>query len=114
MRKTSEVQRVTTRRAALLTLGRVVYAVRIDSGAIKFGCTGNLDNRLHTIRHQSGSATTELLAFEIGGFDDEKALHSRLDSSRIAGKREYYHPTPEVMAIVNGMRARLSQPPLAS
>ena len=53
-------------------------------------------------------------AFRFGDYDDEQAVHRSLAAQRIEGKREYYHPTPEVLAVVNEMRSDLGLPVLAA
>lgn len=97
-------QRVTSRRQALLALGRVVYAVRLSDGVIKIGCTSNLDGRVRTLVSLSGGG--ELLAFRPGTEDDEQDIHAELKPHR-ARAHEYYHPTPAVIAVVNDMRREL-------
>lgn len=94
-----------TRRAALLALGPVVYAVRCGD-TIKIGHTRDLSNRM------SGLHADELLAVMPGTYDDEQALHARLVDHRHHG-HEWYYPTPGVLAIVNEMRDRIGLQPVA-
>lgn len=90
-----------------LTRGiKVVYAMRVPDGAIKIGCTSNLPNRLSGLHG-------EILAFRPGDFADEKELHLKLAAHRNRG-REYYNPTPEVVAVVNDMRDHFGLPHLAA
>ena len=98
------------RSAALraLTMGQpVVYAIRTQLGDIKIGCSTQLDRR----RHQFGT-NAEILAFTPGDFDAEAEIHERLQQYRSRG-HEYYHPTPEVLAVVNEMRDYFSLPHLS-
>lgn len=87
-------------------LGEVVYAVRLGDGSIKIGWTQNLGRR-----KQYFGAGHEVLGFRFGKRDDEQALHERLVAHRAKG-REYYHATPEVLAVVNDMRQDFNLPPL--
>lgn len=103
-------QRATSRRQAMLALGRVLYAVRLD-GEIKIGCTANLDNRLHNLRCINQASRVELLACLPGTFEQERAIHHRLKQHRSHGV-EYYRPTAEVMAVVNDMRAGFGLAPI--
>lgn len=97
----------------LQSLGPVVYAIRLDHGVIKIGFTTNLADRERTVRRQSGSKTCELLAFQPGTIDDEQELHAAL-LDHLAHGREYYHPTPAVLEVVNHMRETCSLPPIAA
>lgn len=108
-RKTTSVSRT----AALTALGSVVYAARLDDGTIKIGCTGQLQDRLRYLSNHTGQSV-ELLAFRLGTYADEQAIHETLVAHRIIGKREYYHPSPEVLAVVNDMRAALKMPHIAA
>lgn len=102
-------QRNRDRAAAIraLTGGeQMVYACRLVDGIIKIGCTGDLASRLRTV----GSGA-ELLGFMPGDFADERAIHQTLTAHRARG-REYYHPTPAVLAVVNEMRDRFDLPHL--
>lgn len=86
--------------------GQVVYAIRTKDGLIKIGCTGDIAQRTNVIGH-------EVLGLMFGDFDDEAAIHDRLVPYRAKG-HEWYHPTPEVLAVVNEMRADLGLEPLAA
>lgn len=81
-------------------IGSVVYAARLKDGTIKIGCTSHLRQRMASL----GVGLGALLALRPGGFADEKAIHVELVAHRARG-HEYYHPTPEVIAVVNSMRA---------
>jgi hypothetical protein len=96
--------------AALRLLGPVVYALRLDDGVIKIGYTTNLEDRRHTVCKQSGSQSAEVLGFRIGGtYAEEQAIHDSL-RAHVAKRVEYYHPTAEVMAVVNDLRSTLDLP----
>lgn len=90
---------------ALRAIGEVVYAVRVGD-VVKIGHTTNLAAR----RWRLGA--TEVLAFQPGTYDDEQALHAALVEHLHHG-REWYYPTPGVMAVVNEMRERLGLEPVA-
>jgi hypothetical protein len=101
------IQPTISRSAALRAIGEVVYAIRTSEGTIKIGHTRNLDMR----RYQVGSV--EVLAFQPGTFDDEQRIHAGLVDQRHHG-REWYNPTPEVLAVVNDMRQRIGLDHLAA
>lgn len=88
------------RNSVLRALGSVIYAVRLPDNVVKIGHTGNLASRSQRL------GTNELLAFRPGTYADEQQIHRGLTDHRHHG-REYYHPTPEVLALVNGMRDEL-------
>jgi hypothetical protein len=83
----------------------VVYALRLLDGIIKIGCTRDLPKR------RTAYDRSEILAFRFGDEQDEQAIHATLIPHRARG-REYYHPTPEVLAVVNDMRSDFNLPPL--
>ena len=92
--------------AALLHGQHVLYALRLEDGVIKIGCTKNLANRASGLHGN-------ILGFRPGDFDDEKAIHDDLKAHRARG-REYYHPRPEVLAVVNDMRDDFGLPHIAA
>lgn len=102
----SETQRLTVlaateqRNEALRALGSVVYAVRLPDDVIKIGYTADLATRAQAL------GAVEILGFRPGGFAEEQLIHATLVAHRHHG-REHYHPTPEVLATVNDMRAEL-------
>ena len=95
-----------SRAAALRALGEVVYAVRCGD-VIKIGHTANLAIRVNHLH------ADEVLAFVPGTRDDEQQLHARLADHGHHG-REWYYPTPGVLAVVNEMRERLGLEPYAA
>lgn len=100
----------TTRAAAsdaLAEQGSVLYAVRMRSGLIKIGWTGALDNRLRSL------GVRAVLAFTFGSRDDETEVHRSL-RPHVAYGREYYHPHPEVLAVVNEWRTQWGRSPIAA
>lgn len=92
-----------SRTAVMRSLGSVVYAARLADGTIKIGWTERFHDRLRYLKHYTGQ-DVELLAFRPGGYDDEQAIHASLIEHRLEGRREYYHPTAAVLAVVNEMR----------
>lgn len=109
---TVRMPRALSKTRALRNLGPVVYALRLDDDIIKIGYTTDLVDRERTVRRQGNSTTSELLAVMLGTYNDEQALHARLEPFRAHGI-EYYHPTPEVLAVVNEMRASIGMTALA-
>lgn len=107
-----------SRTAAMRMLGAVVYAARLADGTIKIGWTERFDLRLHWLKHHV-EQDVELLAFRPSSYEDEQGLHASLTDHRATGDnyaltREYYDPAPEVLAVVNEMRAGLNMPPVAA
>lgn len=106
------------RKQIMKAMGSVVYAARLSDGVIKFGWTEHFGDRLRYLSSYTGQ-DVELLAFRFGDYDDEQALHGSLAEHRAGGSeyanaREYYEPTPEVMAVVNSMRGSLNMPHVAA
>lgn len=91
---------------AILGDAAVVYAVRRKDGIIKIGCTKRLWRRVTELRG-------EIVGFRFGGLDDEAAIHAGLIEHRASG-HEYYHPTPEVLTVVNAMRDEWNLPHVAA
>lgn len=92
-----------------LTMGRpVVYAARLADGTIKIGCSASVWDRRRSL-----GIGAELIGFVFGTIDDEQAIHESLAAHRSRG-REYYHPAPAVMAVVNEMRDRFGLPHIAA
>lgn len=97
------------KREALLALqqGRpMVYAARVEDGLIKIGCSIDIYRRMIQLRG-------ELLGFMFGDLDDERMIHETLAADLNHG-REWFNPTPAVMAVVNDLRAGLGLEPLAA
>ena len=112
MRAKPDVDRLrglTSAAQAARDVGPVVYAFRTQDGLIKFGFSANIYNRLGAL----GGGLRGLLALVPGTFDDEQAIHRAMAEHRARG-REYYHPTPAVLALVNEMRARNRQEPITA
>ncbi len=93
-------------------LGDVVYAARLADGTIKIGWTQHFEDRLRYLSAHTDQ-DVELLAFQLGSRDDEQAIHHSLTDHLHHG-REYYHPTSEVLDVVNEMRQALHMPPIAA
>ena len=84
----------------------MLYAMRVKGGLIKIGCSRNIGERRRNL-------TGELLAMAPGDFADELAIHQSLAGHAHHG-REYYNPTPEVLAVVNELREYFKLDPLAA
>lgn len=106
------------RMALMDSLGSIVYAARLADGKIKIGWTEHFGDRLRWLKAYTGQ-DVELIGFTFGTYDDEQAIHARLVDHRATGSeyvsaREYYDETPEVLSVVNAMRATVSMPHLAA
>lgn len=89
-------------------VGPVLYAVR-TGGLIKFGFTTDAYERIR----KYGDIRNSVLALKPGTRADETALHRSLRAHCAKG-REYYHPTPEVIALVNEWRTALNFEPITA
>lgn len=113
---TPYVQQVShTKREALNLIGPSLYAIWLPAiQAVKIGHSSNPYNRLKSITSATGGKG-HLLAIVPGSTrDDEQAIHDGLPDSDRAKGREYYRPTPAVLAVVNKMRAAIHRPPIAT
>lgn len=86
---------------------QVLYAIRIKGGVIKIGCSAQIRKRRNWIQG------VEILALVPGDFDQEAAIHAQL-AAHVHHGREWYNPTPEVLAVVNDMRAEFNLDPIAA
>lgn len=87
----------------------LIYAIRCSDGLIKIGWTRDLMSRR---RHFTASDAPEnILAITPGTYAEEQELHASLRAS-VARGQEYYHPTAEVLAYVNGLRTNLGVGPI--
>ena len=102
-------QRAASKRLA--ALGTVLYAVAVGDDTIKIGYTTDVVRRLDHLRSET-SQPCRLLAIRFGTMDDEREVHQSLKDHRSHG-REYYHPHPEVLALVDQWRQAMGQAPLA-
>lgn len=104
-----------TRAEALAQLGNTMYAVLIvRTGAIKFGWTSNLYQRLASVRSICGSPVKLLAVMPGASRREELDLHASLSDDLRSRGREYYLPAPEILAIVNEWRAHNRLRPLAT
>jgi hypothetical protein len=90
-------------RATLLAeLGPVVYAIVTFDGLVKIGYSSNMAQR-----YGSYARIGQLVAWEANGtLEREAEIHASLEPY-VAKGREWYHPTPEVLAVVYAMREAL-------
>ena len=91
--------------------GSVLYAIRLADGLIKIGWTSNLYGRWRQLASTDGA--DRVLGFTFGSRDDETELHHQLTGHAAHG-REYYHPHPDVLAVINGWRVALGREPVAA
>ena len=95
----------------IAAIGSVLYAVAVGDDTIKIGYTTDVVRRLDHLRSET-SQPCRLLAIRFGSMDDEREVHQSLAAFRSHG-REYYHPHPEVLALVDQWRQAMGQAPLA-
>lgn len=86
--------------------GPLLYAVRLSDGTIKIGRSGNLRKRFNELWHARRVRVVEFLAYRVGSLADERETH-RMLADHVAYGREFYHPTAEVMAVVDSWRRDL-------
>lgn len=92
--------------------GSLMYAVRFPDGTIKIGHTGQIARRLTNLI-KDGGGMPDVLAIKPGTMEDEAAVHEHLKPHRRHGN-EWYHPHPDVLALVNQWRADLGREPVAA
>lgn len=85
----------------------VVYFMRTRDDLIKIGHTRDLAAR----KYHFGSGWTHILAILPGSRDDERAMHHRF-ADHLARGKEYFHPAPDVISYINGLRAKLGVSPI--
>jgi hypothetical protein len=105
-RYSQDGQRPTSVKRDMAALGPVVYAIRVD-GLIKIGHTSNLSTRAY---HLGG--WRHLIGWARGDLNDEQAIHDRLAGHAVRGHEWYPEDDPQVLHIVNDMRAALGIPAL--
>ncbi len=91
-----------SRKVLLDGLGPVVYAIATFDGLVKIGYSGNMAQR-----YRSYTRIGQLVAWESGGTPEREAELHALLAPHAARGREWYHPTPEVLAVVYAMREAL-------
>ena len=99
-----------TRTAVLNALGPLVYAASTRDGLVKIGFTAHLAQRVGEF-----GGMRAILAIRLGcTMSDEQAIHSALNANpaNVARGIEWYHPTDEVLDVVNTMRADIGMPPI--
>ncbi|MBC7938713.1 MAG: GIY-YIG nuclease family protein, partial [Chitinophagaceae bacterium] len=92
-------------------LGEIVYAILVADGIVKIGWTTDLYNRFRNLRTCDGAV--KVLGFTFGGHAEEMEIHKALHA-HVARGREYYHPAPEVMEVINGWRAAVGMDDIAA
>lgn len=91
---------------ALFAGKQMIYAIRMPDGIIKIGCTGNVRQRRNWLKG-------DILGLMPGDFSDELEIHHLL-REHVHHGREWYNPTPAVLAVVNRMREPFGLEPLAA
>ena len=92
----------------LSAFGPVIYAVKVKGGLVKIGYTSNVRNRVQSL----GLGKKALLAMLLNGtFEEERAIHARLQGHAVKGREWYSATDPDVVAIVNEMRAEMGLEP---
>lgn len=91
---------------SLNALGSVVYFIRFGT-YVKIGYTAHLQARLKSL----GRSVSDVLAVMPGGFAEEQELHQRFTKARVIN--ELFDPTPEVLALINELRAKAGVPLIA-
>ena len=95
-------------KAFLGALGPSVYAVKMPGGIVKIGYTTNPANRIQSL----GLGAKSLLAMLFNGtLADEQAIHARLEGHAVKGHEWYSDTDPDVIAVVNEMRATMGLGP---
>lgn len=100
--KLTEARLAETRHERLTTAGHIYY-IRVGDH-IKVGYAKNLSSRL-----MAYPPTATLLASHPGTRKDEQALHSMFTVHRVGG-REWYNPTPEILAHIDRVIAEHGAP----
>lgn len=95
----------------LAEVGPVIYAIRTGDDLIKIGYTTDLASRQRNFGKAQLGEFGHILAARPGTRQDEQAIHQRLKGLAARGW-EYYPWRPEVVAVVNEMRASLGLGPL--
>lgn len=80
-------------------MGQCVYFVRTDDDLIKIGFT----TKFHVRRLGLGVSWENLLLVRRATFAVEQELHQRF-AQHVARGREYYHPAPEIIDLINDER----------
>ncbi len=91
-------------RSRLIDAPETIYFVQAeDGGPIKIGLAACVWCRLSSL--QTGNpARLLLLATTVGDCVDEAELHSRFSRHRLRG--EWFRPNPELLALIEGLRAQ--------
>lgn len=93
--------------ATVNALGPVIYAFATRDGRIKIGYSEHLGNRSARF-----GGMGRLLAFAPGAtMAEERALHAAL-AEHTDRDAEFYRPHPDVLTVINDMRARINMAPL--
>lgn len=80
-----------------------LYALRRADGLVKIGYTTDVRHRVSAHAREHGKL--KILAVVGGTWEEEGQIHVRLRPHR-AHAHEWYHPVPEVMAVVKELLAR--------
>ena len=83
-----------------------LYAAWVPGGLVKIGCTAHLYSRMSQIKG-------DLIGFRFGDYAEERDIHRSL-AEHVAHGREWYYPTPAVIAVANEFRESLGLEPIAA
>lgn len=89
-------------REELMRPHAIVYYLALGN-RVKIGTTTDLPGRMQAIPHE------ELLAFEFGSYDVERARHQQFGHARVVGEW-FDRADPELTAWVTALRATLEDP----
>lgn len=80
----------------------VYYMQAVNGGPIKIGVAYDPEERLKQIAHHAAQPI-RLLAYHVGDFQDEAALHKRFSEERLHG--EWFADSPRLLAHLDRVRS---------
>lgn len=76
----------------------MIYFLRLPTGSIKIGYTGDLDSRMKQLRRHYG-CDFKIVATMPGGINEEQALHQQFAHLRF-GREEQFRPGPDLCEFI--------------